>query len=74
MPVIDAIETGNNIKMLRDSAGLKNNDIANALGFTTNNAIYKWLNGESLPSLDNIVVLAKILNVKIDDILIVKTY
>ena len=73
MPIIDMVETGNNIRTLRDLAGLNNTDIANALGFTTKNAIYKWLNGESLPSLDNIVILANILGVTIDEIIITKT-
>ena len=34
-------------------------------------AIYKWISGKSLPSLDNFVILSKILHTSIEDILVV---
>ena len=38
--------------------------------FSTPQAIYKWQRGTALPTVDNLVVLAAIFGVKIDDILI----
>ncbi len=73
MPVIDMRRTGERIAELRDKAGLDNADIAEALGFTTRNAVYKWLSGVGMPSLDNLVVLAKLFGVKLDDIVVVTT-
>ena len=70
MPTIDIAATGDRIGILRDRAGLNNADIANALGLTTRNAIYKWMNGTSLPSLDNLVALAALFGVGQDDIII----
>ena len=70
MPMIDMAATGMRIAELRDEAGLNNNDIANALGFTTRNAVYKWLNGTSLPTLDNMVILANLFGVGLDDIVV----
>lgn len=70
MPTIDIAATGDRIGTLRDRAGLNNADIANALGLTTRNAIYKWMNGTSLPSLDNLVALAALFGVGLDDIII----
>ena len=55
---VDMVATGNNIAVLRDAAGLTNSDIANTLGLTTRNAVYKWLNGLSMPSLDNLLALS----------------
>ena len=40
-------------------------------GFATPQAIYKWQQGISLPTVDNLVVLAAVFQVKIDDILVV---
>ena len=72
MPVIDAKRTGERIGALRDAAGLDNAAIADAMGFTTRNAIYKWLRGDALPTLDNMLILATLSGVKIDDIIVVK--
>jgi len=47
-------------------------DLQNALGFATPQAIYKWQKGQSLPTLDNLVILSAILHVSIDNILIVE--
>ena len=72
MPVIDAKRTGARIGALRDAAGLDNAAIADAMGFTTRNAVYKRLRGDALPTLDNMLLLADLFGVKIDDIIVVK--
>ena len=61
--------TGRNIQRLRRSAGLTVRDLQQVFGFSTPQAIYKWQRGESLPTLDNMAVLACILGVSIEDIL-----
>ena len=40
-------------------------------GFSTPQAIFKWQRGDALPTIDNIVVLASVFGVKVDDILAV---
>ena len=72
LPYIDAIETGINIDDLRMSAGLSVKDIQSVFGFSTPQAVYKWIRGDSIPSVDNLVVLAKVLGVTINDIIICK--
>lgn len=72
MPIIDLKATSNNIKSLIKNSGLKVKDIANIFGFASPYPIYKWQNGESLPTLDNLVILANLLNVTMDDLIIVK--
>ena len=71
LPTIDTIGTGMRIMDLRKKAGLSVKDLQNILGFATPNAIYKWQNGAAMPTLDNLIVLAAIFNVPIDDIIIV---
>ena len=70
-PAIDMEATGQNITKLRKDAGLTVRDLQGMFGFTTPQAIYKWQKGAAMPTLDNLVVLAVVFNVPIDDILIV---
>ena len=71
MPTIDMVATGKNIESLRKVAGLSVRDLQDVFGFTTPQAIYKWQHGTAMPTIDNLVVLAALLQVKIDDILVV---
>jgi transcriptional regulator with XRE-family HTH domain len=70
VPVIDLRATGQNIKTLRKAAGISVRDLQAVLGFTNPQAIYKWQNGDSLPSVDNLVILASVLGVTVDEILV----
>ena len=72
IPRIDTIATGQNINRLRKTAGLSVKDIQMIFGFETPQAIYKWIRGASMPTIDNLVILAMILNVTLDEIIIVK--
>ena len=51
--------------------GYKVKDIQGAMGFETPQVVYKWLSGKSLPSLDNFVILSRLLNTSIEDILVI---
>lgn len=73
VPTIDLPLTGANIVKLRKAAGLTVRDLQAVFGFTTPQAIYKWQSGATLPTVDNLIVLASLLNVKIDDILVIHT-
>ncbi len=70
IPVINMTATGSNITRLRINAGLTVKDLQDIFGFSTPQAIYKWQRGTALPTVDNLVVLAAVFGVKIDDILI----
>lgn len=71
IPTIDMVKTGENIKQLRLQSGLTVKDIQDIFGFVTPQAIYKWQQGAALPSLDNLVVLAAIFQVSMEDILVI---
>ena len=70
IPVIDMTATGRNMTRLRINAGITVKDLQDIFGFSTPQAIYKWQRGTALPTVDNLVVLAAVFGVKIDDILI----
>ena len=70
-PVIDMTATGRNIVRLRKQAGLTVRDLQDIFGFSNPQAIYKWQRGQAMPTIDNMVVLAAVLGVGLDDIVIV---
>ncbi len=73
LPTIDMTGTGQNINRLRKQAGLSVRDLQDIFGFATPQAIYKWQQGVALPAIDNLVVLAAVLQVRVDDILVTDT-
>lgn len=70
LPVINTTATGMNITQLRKNAGLSVRDLQDIFGFSTPQAIYKWQRGTAMPTVDNLVVLASVFGVRIDDILV----
>ena len=70
IPVINPVDTGENIKSLMRKRYITVKDLQKVLGFSTPAAIYKWLSGYAMPSLDNLVILARYLDVSIDTILV----
>ena len=70
VPVIDLKATGQNIELLRKSAGVSVRDIQDVMGFANPQAVYKWQKGVCLPTIDNLVILAAVLDVTIDEILV----
>ncbi len=70
IPNIDMIRTGQNIIRLREENNMSVKDLQDIFGFTTPQAIYKWQQGATLPSIDNLVMLAKVFQVHIEDIIV----
>lgn len=64
-------ETGNRIKTLLAENGYTVKDIQGVMGFENPQAIYKWLSGKTLPSLDNLLILSRVLHTSMEDILVV---
>ena len=70
MPVVNVIETGKRIKELMKKAGLTYKDLMEVTGLS-HMAIYKWFYGQSMPSIDNLVILSSVFNATIDEIIVV---
>ncbi len=73
IPLVDTVATGRNIDRLRIAAGMSVKDMQKEFGFATPQAIYKWLHGTSMPTIDNLVILAAMLGVTLDEIVVVET-
>ena len=69
-PVINMKATGRNIEHLRKEQHLRVRDVAEFMGFDATQAVYKWQRGESLPSVDNLLALSRLLGVSMEDLLV----
>lgn len=70
IPTIDVSATGKNISRLMSDAGMTVNEFQKAVGVVSIQAVYKWLNGKTLPTVDNLVIIADIFGVTIDDLIV----
>ena len=68
-PSIKKRETGVNIRRMMDERGLTVKDIQKYLQLGSVQSVYHWLNGLSLPTVDNLYALSHLFQVPVDDML-----
>ena len=71
LPKVDMRLTGERIAELRRKNNMTVTDLQKLFGFNTPQAIYKWMRGETVPTVDNLVILAEAFHVSISDIVVV---
>ena len=71
-PVIDMRATGTHIKELMDARELSVQDVQEAMGLASPQAVYRWLYGSNLPSVDNLYALSRFFEVSMEDVLVEK--
>ena len=69
---IDMEATGRNIARLRKQNRMTVRQLQQELGFNTPQAIYKWTRGDSLPTLDNLVILSVLFGVELSEIVAIR--
>ena len=72
-PYINTVATGENINRMRVEAGFTVRDLQEVFGFSTPQAVYKWIHGTAMPTIDNMVILASMFDVTVDEIIAVDT-
>lgn len=74
IPVIDIEKTSVKLKQLRENRKIKISQLQTLFNMANPQSIYNWENPEkkNLPRIDNLVILAKFYNVKIDDLIVLK--
>ena len=70
LPRIDVKATGANLERLRRSRGLSVRDVQQYFGFEQPQAIYKWQYGQSLPSVEHLYALSRLLDTPMESILV----
>ena len=71
LPKVDMMQTGERIAELRLKNNMTVKDLQKLFEFNTPQAIYKWMRGETMPTVDNLVILADAFHVSIADIVVV---
>ena len=69
LPVIDKKKTGINLRLMMDKRGLTVKDVQQYLGLGSVQSVYHWLNGISLPTVDNLYALSELFQVSMDEML-----
>lgn len=67
-PTINKKETGVNLRRIMDMRGVKPKDIQEYLVFGCVQSVYRWLDGVSMPTVDNLYAISKMLQVPMDSI------
>ena len=63
--------TGANIKTMMKARKIKVKDIQAVCGFGTPQAIFKWMRGDCMPTIDNMIIIADMFGCTMDDIVVV---
>ena len=71
MVTVNMVATGANIKNMMKARNIKVKDVQAVCGFGTPQAIFKWMRGDAVPTIDNLIILADMFDVPIDKIIIV---
>lgn len=71
-PVIDMHATGTHIKELMAAREITVQDVQDAMGLASPQAVYRWLCGSNLPSVDNLYALSRFLDVPMNNVIVEK--
>ena len=67
---IDMERTGARIEELRKQSGYTVKELQAAMSPISYQAIYKWQQGQAVPSVDNLIILSELFRVPIDQIIV----
>ena len=67
---VDKRATGRNIKALLKSSSYSMEDWLNYLAVLNDKSVYKWYKGTTLPRLEHLLLMARLLHVHIEDIVV----
>ena len=68
-PTIDKKKTGIHLRQIMDERGLSVKDVQQYLGLGSVQSVYHWLNGLSMPTIDNLYALSELFQMPVDDML-----
>ena len=68
IPLINKRETGINLRRIMDIRGITAKEVQEYLGLGCVQSIYRWIDGNNMPTIDNLYALSELLQVPIDEI------
>ncbi len=67
---LDAVLTGRKIHNAIKQSGYSIKELQEMLGLSCPQPIYRWIKGRTLPSIDNLYMLSRILGMPMDELLV----
>lgn len=68
LPLINKRETGINLRRIMDKRGITVKEVQQYLGLGSVQSVYHWLNGLSMPTIDNLYALSELFQIPMDAI------
>ena len=68
-PVIDKKKTGIHLRKIMDARGVTVKDVQAYLKLASVQSVYHWLNGLTMPTIDNLYALSELFQVPIDEMI-----
>lgn len=68
-PVIDKMRTGKTLRLLMKWNAITPTDIMKYLNLTCVQTVYRWLNGQNIPSVDHLYALSQLFSMRMDNLL-----
>lgn len=68
-PLIDTKKTGIRLRRIMDERGFTVKDVQQYLELASVQSVYHWLNGQSMPTIDNLYALSELFRMPIDDMI-----
>ena len=65
-PVIDKKKMGDTLKRYLQARGLNARDVQEYLGLACVQTVYRWIAGISVPTVDNLYALSRLMNTSVD--------
>lgn len=65
-------ETGKRIRKLMLRSGVTVRELQEEMNLESPQAVYKWINGKALPSVENLLILGKMLNMPVESIVVLE--
>ena len=69
IPVINKKETGLKLRKIMDEKGFSVKDVQQYLGLGSVQSVYHWLNGISMPTIDNLYALSELFRIPVDEMI-----
>lgn len=70
LTTLDVVLTGRKIDHAIKQGSYSINELQGMLGLSCPQPIYRWIKGQTMPSIDNLYMLSRILGVPMEDLLV----
>lgn len=69
---VSKTETGKRIRKLMLRCGVTVRELQEEMNLESPQSVYKWINGKAVPSIENLLILGKMLNMPVESIVVME--